>query len=87
MTKRVRHMPNAINDGDGPLIYVREDEVVAKIMASLGEGEVTKHRAPWLEVCDELRGGLDLRIAVVAMGLPAAMLGALGEKMKLSKDF
>jgi hypothetical protein len=55
VTKRARYMPSAINDGEDPLIYVRADEVVAKIMASLGQGEVTKRRALWVEVCEELR--------------------------------
>lgn len=87
VTKRARYMPSAINDGEDPLIYVRADEVVAKIMASLGQGEVTKRRALWVEVCEELRGDLDLRIAVVTVGLPATMLGALADGMKLSKSF
>lgn len=87
VTKRARYMPSAINDGEDPLIYVRADEVVAKIMTSLGQGEVTKRRALWVEVCEELRGDLDLRIAVVTVGLPATMLGALADGMKLSKSF
>lgn len=87
VTKRARYMPSAINDGEDPLLYVRADEVVAKIMASLGQGGVTERRALWVEVCQELRGDLDLRIAVVTVGLPVAMLRALADGMKLSKSF
>lgn len=77
--------PLMIEDGHDPLIYVRAEAVIAKIVASLARRDPVEPRSLWVEACDELGEDLDLRVAVVTLGLPASVLGELAQAMGLKK--